>query len=331
MPKFESGATTYYHPDHLSNRLVGPIPAGTSSRKWATFPFGEIWYNASAQAGYSPVYERDAESGNDYAMARFYINPVARFSSPDPLAGSIAYPQSLNRYAYVFNNPLGLIDPSGLTTCDANGKNCYDSVTVNGDTGVVSWADGGVFGNGSGHFAPLLDQTGGGGTSARFQCAIKFGQNHSLAAGIGAIFGDSVGNNFVTQLLLGNTASSLVKIGTDIFDGTAPDARQVASMALKGVGQGIPNLPGGLPVTGPVAPLRNAAAGAAISAGYNVVAGVGQETLELGISGSNVATTAAPLLQTTVQSIVSNALLAKFGVDAATFAYGYFVACKPKP
>jgi hypothetical protein len=31
---------------------------------------------------------------------------MSRFSSSDPLAGSLADPQSLNRYAYVFNNPL---------------------------------------------------------------------------------------------------------------------------------------------------------------------------------------------------------------------------------
>lgn len=34
--------------------------------------------------------------------------------SPDPLTGSISNPQSLNRYAYVMNNPTTLTDPSGL-------------------------------------------------------------------------------------------------------------------------------------------------------------------------------------------------------------------------
>ncbi len=59
-------------------------------------------------------YERDTESNNDYAMARSHINRFGRFSSPDPLAGDVTNPQSLNRYAYVLNNPTNLTDPQGL-------------------------------------------------------------------------------------------------------------------------------------------------------------------------------------------------------------------------
>jgi hypothetical protein len=39
---------------------------------------------------------------------------MGRFLQPDPRVGSLADPQSLNRFAYVRNNPLGLVDPSGL-------------------------------------------------------------------------------------------------------------------------------------------------------------------------------------------------------------------------
>jgi len=39
---------------------------------------------------------------------------LRRWLSPDPLAGSVFDPQSLNRYAYVLNNPVNLIDPLGL-------------------------------------------------------------------------------------------------------------------------------------------------------------------------------------------------------------------------
>jgi RHS repeat-associated protein len=62
-------------------------------------------------------YEREFEvneSGNDYAIFRTYLSRVGRFNRPDPLAGSIADPQSLNRYAYVLNDPLNLADPLGL-------------------------------------------------------------------------------------------------------------------------------------------------------------------------------------------------------------------------
>lgn len=60
--------------------------------------------------------ERDAETGLDYFGARYMSSAQGRFTSPDPLLGSgrPEDPQSWNRYAYGFNNPLRFIDPSGL-------------------------------------------------------------------------------------------------------------------------------------------------------------------------------------------------------------------------
>jgi RHS repeat-associated protein len=52
-------------------------------------------------------YERDTESGLDFAQARYYASVQGRFTSPDPLISSSIRtgPQSLNRYAYVGNRP----------------------------------------------------------------------------------------------------------------------------------------------------------------------------------------------------------------------------------
>ena len=60
--------------------------------------------------------ERDNETGLDFFEARFYSSTQARFTSPDPLlsSGRTFAPQSWNRYSYVLNNPLSLIDPTGL-------------------------------------------------------------------------------------------------------------------------------------------------------------------------------------------------------------------------
>jgi RHS repeat-associated protein len=72
-------------------------------------------------------YERDEETdynnlghGLDYAFARYYNPRLARFMSADPLAGDIADPQSLNRYAYVGNNPINFTDPTGMDPCYDN-------------------------------------------------------------------------------------------------------------------------------------------------------------------------------------------------------------------
>jgi RHS repeat-associated protein len=67
--------------------------------------------------------ERDAESGLDYFGARYYASNMGRMTSPDPLAGHLANPQSLNRYAYVLNNPLSNTDPTGMYVCE-DSTNC---------------------------------------------------------------------------------------------------------------------------------------------------------------------------------------------------------------
>jgi hypothetical protein len=54
---------------------------------------------------------------------------LGRFLSPDPIVQAPYYSQSLNRYSYVWNNPLSLTDPSGFQTRDpfdpTDLANCY--------------------------------------------------------------------------------------------------------------------------------------------------------------------------------------------------------------
>jgi RHS repeat-associated protein len=78
--------------------------------------------------------ERDPESGLDYFGARYFSSAQGRFTGADewtlvltgqrPVAlpySHVALPQSLNRYAYVTNNPLRWKDPDGhcveIATC----------------------------------------------------------------------------------------------------------------------------------------------------------------------------------------------------------------------
>ena len=59
--------------------------------------------------------ERDI-TGLDHTLFRKYESLSGRWTSPDPYMGSanIAQPQSFNRYAYVQNDPVNFVDPSGL-------------------------------------------------------------------------------------------------------------------------------------------------------------------------------------------------------------------------
>jgi RHS repeat-associated protein len=61
------------------------------------------------------TYVRDSTaSAQDYAMQRYYSNNTGRFYSPDRKGGTLNSPQSLNRYAYVLDDPVNLNDPFGL-------------------------------------------------------------------------------------------------------------------------------------------------------------------------------------------------------------------------
>ena len=77
--------------------------------------YGNITYGSNA---YESFYGYNAEetspvTGLEYLRARYYDSEVGRFNTPDTYLGDITNPQSLNRYAYVENNPVNLIDPSG--------------------------------------------------------------------------------------------------------------------------------------------------------------------------------------------------------------------------
>ena len=137
LASFAGGATTYFYQDHLSNRFLGNS-SGTVTGSLSQFPFGETTSGSVATKWDFTNYERDnasGDSGLDYAYARFYSSRVGRFMSMDPLSGSIGNPQSLNRYAYVMNDPVNMIDPSGmmggnfrcklLDTGDCEGGNGY--------------------------------------------------------------------------------------------------------------------------------------------------------------------------------------------------------------
>ena len=71
---------------------------------------------------------------------------LGRFMSPDPMGGHKEDPQTLNKYAYVRNNPLNLTDPTGLDfnlTCSGKKRNtatCHGG--VRGTTTTITDANG---------------------------------------------------------------------------------------------------------------------------------------------------------------------------------------------
>jgi RHS repeat-associated protein len=45
--------------------------------------------------------------------ARFYDPAIGRFLSADSIVPGAGNPQAFNRYSFVLNRPLNLVDPSG--------------------------------------------------------------------------------------------------------------------------------------------------------------------------------------------------------------------------
>jgi RHS repeat-associated protein len=127
----------YIFADHLGSTRVITDSSGTVCRDVDYFPFGaeKITLNTCALLSSKfATYERDPETGLDYAVFRYYNSRLGRFMSPDPLAGTIGDPQSLNRYAYVLNDPVNLIDPLGLQEEFSLGQTCVTRGSGEGTT-----------------------------------------------------------------------------------------------------------------------------------------------------------------------------------------------------
>jgi RHS repeat-associated protein len=126
LASITGGVTTYHYSDHLSVR-ADTDSQGNVVHTYGQFPFGATWYETGAADKWKfTSYENDIESGLNYAGARFQSPRVGRFTALDPLSGHLRNPQSLNRYVYAKNDPVNLIDPTGLCGEDPENENgCY--------------------------------------------------------------------------------------------------------------------------------------------------------------------------------------------------------------
>lgn len=110
-----SGNVYYYFVDQLGSTRSVTQANGTVCFSADYYPYGEeVDYTNSCPQNYKFTgYERDSETGLDYAFARYYNSRMGRFMSADPLGGSIGAPQSHNAYTYVRNMPAVLTDRFG--------------------------------------------------------------------------------------------------------------------------------------------------------------------------------------------------------------------------
>jgi RHS repeat-associated protein len=110
------GNVYYLFVDHLGSTRAMTQSNGVVCFASDYYPYGqELNFLNTCPLSYKFTgYERDTETGLDYAFARYYNPRIGRFMSGDPLGGAVSDPQSLNRYSYVLGNPANLTDPSGM-------------------------------------------------------------------------------------------------------------------------------------------------------------------------------------------------------------------------
>jgi RHS repeat-associated protein len=152
LAKVESGATSYFLSDRLSVRLLLDGSGNVVGRQ-AHLPFGEDFAESGAQQKqHFTSYERESESGLDYAINRYYESYVGRFLQADPYRPSsyMEDPRSWNRYSYTRNvltnrvDPLGLEDDPSQIIC----ANCVVNISPSDDKiNPTTAALGGTIGN----------------------------------------------------------------------------------------------------------------------------------------------------------------------------------------
>ena len=86
---------------------------------------------------------------------------LGRMISRDPLLGDIGNPETLNRYAYVVNNPATLTDPTGFHACYFECTVVYDAASGGRETTITARLDGVVIGS-----ITYKTQSGGGSWSS---------------------------------------------------------------------------------------------------------------------------------------------------------------------
>ncbi|EPY1467232.1 RHS repeat domain-containing protein, partial [Pseudomonas aeruginosa] len=134
----------YLHGDHLDTPRLATDASGQIAWQWQSDAFGrgEALSQGSTQVNLRfPGQYYDAESGLHYNYFRDYDPETGRYVESDP----IGLDGGLNTYAYVGSNPVGLVDPNGLSPTATAGAGA--GFVVGGPPGAVV---GGLIGLGLG-------------------------------------------------------------------------------------------------------------------------------------------------------------------------------------
>jgi RHS repeat-associated protein len=120
-----SNVDRYWHADWQGSVRFASTAGRTLYYDGGIAPYGEHYVETGSTTGIFGGMIQDAVAGMYDTPFREYETASGSWLSPDPAslaAVDLANPQSLNRYAYVMNNPTTFTDPLGLGPCDKDTK-----------------------------------------------------------------------------------------------------------------------------------------------------------------------------------------------------------------
>ena len=186
----------YMLSDHLKSTSALVARNGVLNVKYFYYPYGArrgVPFNTITARHFTGQYHETALPGGEglsFYNARWYDPRLGRFLSADTIVPNASNPQDLNRFAYVRNNPLRYVDPSGHWLCE-------DATNCSGGPGS------GGNGNGGGGSSNGGGSGGSGGSSGGNSSGIgSKGGNSSVSSGGGNnTFGGTVLNPFQLKLV----------------------------------------------------------------------------------------------------------------------------------
>ncbi len=114
VARAQTETVVYFHTDAVGSVRMTTDASGQVIQRYDYAPFGEPLPAPTPETRRFAGGELDPETELNYFGARQYQPQTGRFTrTDDPGYGNPFDPQSMNFYAYVMNNPLRWVDPSG--------------------------------------------------------------------------------------------------------------------------------------------------------------------------------------------------------------------------
>ena len=115
--------TYFTFSDHLGSTSVTVDDTGANYSEQRYDPWGSVRYESATESPTDLSFT--GQRSNSYIKlihmgARWYDPGLGRFISADTIVPGAYNPAAWDRFAYVLNNPLNLVDPSGHRSCTAD-------------------------------------------------------------------------------------------------------------------------------------------------------------------------------------------------------------------